>query len=200
MIKLITKNISIFLLAVTLSTSVSADQLEDLTTLIETKVDTVIRVLKDNNLTKVEKNKQINENVEGLFDYTLMSRLSVGKANWAKLDSSQKQEFIRLFSTLMKESYSEKAHMLSDEVVTVNDAKQIKSSRIYVLVSIKGAKEATELIYKFYYSKKALWLVYDVDIAGVSILQTYRAQFSELLKSGNMEALIEKLKSSISAV
>ncbi len=198
MIKLITKYITIFLLTLTFSASASADQLEDLKELIEVKVETIISILKNDTISRVEQDKHIYENAEGLFDYTLMSRLSVGKKNWAKLDSTQKQEFIRLFSTLMKESYGEKTHMLSDEIVTVNDAQQIKKSRIYVSVSIKGSKEATELIYKFYYSKKGLWLVYDVDIAGVSILQTYRAQFAETLKSDDMVVLMEKLKSSIS--
>lgn len=197
--KLIGKYIAFVLLSTVLSTSVFGSQLEDLTSLMQKKVDFIITVLKDETLQKNIKNEQIYESVDGLFDYTLMSRLSVGKANWMKLKSTQKQEFVKLFSTLMKESYAEKAHLLSDEKVTVNDAQQIKSSRIYVPVTIQGSKESTEMIYKFYYSKKAIWLVYDVDVAGVSILQTYRAQFAEILKDADMIELIEKLKSSTSA-
>lgn len=199
MMKLMTKYITLFLLSAVLSTSVFGSQLEDLTSLMQKKVDFIITVLKDETLQKKIKNEQIYESVDGLFDYTLMSRLSVGKANWMKLKSSQKQEFVKLFSTLMKESYAEKAHLLSDEKVTVNDAQQIKSSRIYVPVTIQGSKDSTEMIYKFYYSKKAIWLVYDVDVAGVSILQTYRAQFAEILKGADMIELINKLKSSTSA-
>ena len=199
MIKFMRKYITFFLLTAVLSTSVFGNQLEDLTSLMQKKVDFIITVLKDDSIQKDIQNQQIYESVDGLFDYTLMSRLSVGKTNWMKLKSSQKQEFVKLFSTLMKESYSEKAHLLSDEKVTVNDAQQIKSSRIYVSVTIQGSKESTELIYKFYYSKKAIWLVYDVDVAGVSILQTYRAQFAEILKDADMLELIDKLKSSTSA-
>ncbi len=199
MINRVKKYIATLLVSTLITLPLIAGQLEDLTSLMQNKVNIIVAILKDKSLQKELQNKKIYKSVDGLFDYTLMSRLSVGKRNWLKLDSSQKQEFVKLFSTLMKESYAQKAHLLSDEKVTVNDAKQIKASRIYVPVNIEGSKETTQMLYKFYYSKKAIWLVYDVDIAGVSILQTYRAQFAEILKNSDMSELIEKLRSSISA-
>jgi phospholipid transport system substrate-binding protein len=178
------------------NTALLADELQDLTTMMKSKVEYVVKVLKDTNLTKVEQDKKLNESIEGLFDYTLMARLSIGKHEWMKLESAKKQEFVKLFSQKMKDSYTEKSHMLSNEKIVVKPAQMIKKSRISVPVLIEGTKKSTKLVYKFYHSKKAIWLIYDVEIAGVSILQTYRAQFAEELSSGNIDTLMKKLEKS----
>ena len=41
---------------------------------------------------------------------------------------------------------------------------------------------------------KGRWVVYDVIIEGVSLVQNYRTQFNELLQKGDAEALIAKVK------
>ena len=193
---MIKKAIALCAILFTLNTALYADELNDLTVMMKGKVEYVIKVLKDTNLTKIEQDEKLHESIEGLFDYTLMARLSIGKREWIKLDSSKKQKFVKLFSTKMSNSYTEKSHMLSDEKINVKQAVQVKKSRVSVPVSIEGSKESTEMIYKFYYSKKAIWLIYDVEIAGVSILQTYRAQFAEELHNGNIDTLMKKLSSS----
>ncbi|GIT08339.1 MAG: hypothetical protein CM1200mP30_19690 [Pseudomonadota bacterium] len=48
------------------------------------------------------------------------------------------------------------------------------------------------MIYKLYKTKKKGWMVYDVDVLGVSIVQTYRSQFSGVLKKETMEQLMER--------
>ena len=37
-------------------------------------------------------------------------------------------------------------------------------------------------------------MVYDVDVLGVRIVQTYRSQFSGVLKKESLEELIERLR------
>jgi phospholipid transport system substrate-binding protein len=51
------------------------------------------------------------------------------------------------------------------------------------------------MIYKFYRGKEG-WKVYDVEILGVSVVQTYRSQFDGFLKNGSFAELMEKLKTS----
>ena len=43
-------------------------------------------------------------------------------------------------------------------------------------------------------NKKKEWRVYDVDIEGVSLITTFRSQFSGVLKNSSFEELLEKLK------
>ena len=50
-----------------------------------------------------------------------------------------------------------------------------------------------DILYKFYKSKVG-WKIYDVEIEGVSIIQTYRSQFDSIMKKGTIDELIDKLK------
>jgi phospholipid transport system substrate-binding protein len=52
-----------------------------------------------------------------------------------------------------------------------------------------------EMIYKFR-DTKTNWLVYDIEILGVSIVQTYRSQFAGFLKTNNLNDLLTKLRTS----
>jgi phospholipid transport system substrate-binding protein len=49
------------------------------------------------------------------------------------------------------------------------------------------------MLYKLYTSKKG-WKLYDIEIEGVSIIQTYRSQFGQILESGTIEDLLSKLE------
>uniref|UniRef100_UPI003A88854D ABC transporter substrate-binding protein n=2 Tax=Helicobacter TaxID=209 RepID=UPI003A88854D len=41
------------------------------------------------------------------------------------------------------------------------------------------------------------WKIYDVDILGISVIQTYRSQFSDILAHSDFQTLLAKLKSEI---
>lgn len=46
-----------------------------------------------------------------------------------------------------------------------------------------------------FYNDNNNWLVYDVDVLGVSIVQTYRSQFGDILANQGFDALLQKLES-----
>lgn len=50
------------------------------------------------------------------------------------------------------------------------------------------------IIFKFYNDNNN-WLIYDVDVLGVSIVQTYRSQFGDILANQGFDALLQKLES-----
>ena len=47
--------------------------------------------------------------------------------------------------------------------------------------------------YKFYKLKNN-WKIYDVEVEGVSIVQTYRSQFATILQKGSIDDLLLKLE------
>jgi phospholipid transport system substrate-binding protein len=66
---------------------------------------------------------------------------------------------------------------------------------VEVLTYLVSKDDKKEMTYKLYKTKKKGWMVYDVDVLGVSIVQTYRSQFSGILKKESLEELIERLRS-----
>ena len=88
----------------------------------------------------------------------------------------------------------EKLDLYTDEEVIIGDAKQTKKKRAVLTTYLVSEDDKKEMIYKFRKHKKRGWVVYDVDILGVSFIQTYRSQFSGVLKNKSMDELIEDLK------
>ena len=182
---------TVFFAAATLS----ADEVSEIQAMTKEKVDLVIQTLKDTSLSKKEKKEGILKTIDGLFDFNLMARLSLGKENWKPLSKSKRKEFSKLFVERLKQSYLDKLDLYTDEEVVVGEAKQTKKNRVEVLTFLVSKDDKKEMTYKLYKSKKKGWLVYDVDVLGVSIVATYRSQFSGILKKGSMEQLLERMRS-----
>ncbi len=177
------------------TTSLFADEISEIRTMTKEKVDLVINTLRDESLSKEEKKERILTTIDGLFDFSLMARLSLGKKHWKSLSKAGRKEFSELFVERLKQSYLDKLDLYTDEEVVVGDAKLTKKNRVEVLTYLVSKDDKKEMTYKLYKTKKKGWMVYDVDVLGVSIVQTYRSQFSGILKKESLEELIERLRS-----
>ena len=176
--------------------SLSADEVSEIQAMTKEKVDLVIQTLKDTSLSKKEKKEGILKTIDGLFDFNLMARLSLGKKDWKALSKAKRKEFSMLVVERLKQSYLDKLDLYTDEEVVVGEAKLTKKNRVEVLTYLITKDDKKEMTYKLYKSKKKRWMVYDVDVLGVSIVQTYRSQFSGILKKESMEQLMERMRSS----
>ena len=67
-----------------------------------------------------------------------------------------------------------------------------KGKKVHVSTTLISKDSRVEMVYKFYRTGEG-WRIYDVEIAGVSVIQTYRSQFDGLLREGTIDDLIEKL-------
>ena len=173
-----------------------ADEVSEIQAMTKEKVDLVIQTLKDTSLSKKEKKEGILKTIDDLFDFNLMARLSLGKKDWKALSKAERKEFSMLFVERLKQSYLDKLDLYTDEEVVVGEAKLTKKNRVEVLTYLITKDDKKEMTYKLYKSKKKGWMVYDVDVLGVSIVQTYRSQFSGILKKESMEHLMERMRSS----
>ena len=170
-----------------------ADEATEITKMAKEKVNNIITYLRDTSLEKETRNKKIIDEVNTMFDFQLMARLSLGK-KWKKIKKKQRKEFVKVFVKRIQRSYLEKLDLYTDEEVIIGDAKQTKKKRAVLTTYLVSEDDKKEMIYKFHKHKKRGWVVYDVDILGVSFIQTYRSQFSGVLKNKSMDELIEDLK------
>jgi len=161
---------------------------------MKTKIDTITNLLKDKGMDKIQRDKQVIMIIDPLFDFTLMGKLSLGKQAYKSISPIQREAFNTLFNQKIKASYIKKIDLYSDEKVIVKESKKVKS-RIHLVSYIVSDGEENEVLYKFYRSKSRGWVIYDVDILGVSIIQTYRQQFAEILQENDFDTLLNKLQS-----
>jgi len=182
------------LLLLTMSTAllfgVNENKIE---TVMNLKIQKVTALLQDKKMDRAGKENRIYMVMDPIFDYKTMSIVSLGK-KWKKLNNEQKVVFTEKFSQKLKGSYFEKLELYTDQKVILKGQEKVKSNRIKVYSDIIGKDNTYRVIYKFYETEDEKdWLIYDVEIAGVSILQTYRKQFSEFLKTKSIDELIKSL-------
>ena len=127
-----------------------------------------------------------------------MAKLSLGKNVWKQLGEDEQKRFTTLYVKRMEKSYSSKLDAYTDEKVEVKEIIQAKKNRIYLLTDLINGGEKLEITYKFYKPKKKVstkhdWLIYDVEILGVSILKADNAQFKDFLKTKTIAELMEAL-------
>jgi phospholipid transport system substrate-binding protein len=139
-----------------------------------------------------ERRADIRKVAENLFDFQEMSRRSLG-STWETVSSSEKQEFVRLFTSLIANSYMGKIEQYTGEPIRY-ESEQIDGSEASVLsrvVTPKGAEIGIE--YRLYRAE-ARWAVYDVRVDGISLVNSYKAQFNRLLQRGSFAELLKQLK------
>ena len=157
------------------------------------KINKVVDCIRDKSLDKKTRNEKILATILPMFDFSQMAKLSMGKKNWKRMNKKQRQAFNKLFVKRLQESYLAKLDLYTDEEVAVGEAKLV-GKRIYVTSHLVSKDNQMEIIYKFYKKKKQDWMVYDVNVMGVSIVQTYRSQFAGILKNQSIEDLLKKLR------
>ena len=173
--------------------SLYAIEEQNIQKVMDTKVRQVLDVLKDKTLSHTQKDTKNVRIVDEVFDYSIMSQISLGK-RWKSLSKNEKTQFSKAFETKIKHSYLDKLRLYNNEKVTIKELKKVKSNRITLETQVIGLDETYKVIYLFYKKKQSnQWYIYDVELVGVSIIQTYRKQFSEFLKTKSVNQLIKSL-------
>lgn len=160
---------------------------------MNTRVNKVLAILQNDALSLKQKEQQSVLFIDDIFDYTTMSQISLGRM-WTTLKPNEKTQFIKAFEKKLKHSYLDKLRLYNNQKVIIGNPKKVKSNRIAFDVEVVGVDDTYKVEYLFYQDKKNnQWYVYDVILVGVSIIQTYRNQFAEFLKTKSVVELTKSL-------
>ncbi len=165
---------------------------EEVQALLKMKVDAVVELLQNAAMEKTVRNTRILDIINPIFDFDTMAKLSLGKKYWPTLNEAQQAEFSDLFIRRLQESYLDKLDIYTDEKVVYGEP-LTQASRIHIPTILILKDNSIEMLYKFY-PKGAEWKIYDVEIGGVSVIQTYRSQFDGVLQNGSFDDLLKKLQ------
>lgn len=169
-----------------------ADEKNEVAELVRTNVDAIVALLKDDSIVKTERNARIIAIVNPLFDYGTMAKLSLGKKHWPTLNEKQQAEFSELFTRRLQESYLEKLDIYTDETVRYGEPQTV-GKQVHAPTTLVAKDSEIEILYKLYQAD-GKWKIYDVEIGGVSVIQTYRSQFDGVLAKGTVDELLSKLR------
>ena len=164
---------------------------------VRTTVETVLECLRNKDLPDESKRDRIIEIINPVFDFPLMGKLALGRRQWPRLNEDQKTEYTRLFIKQLQNSYADKIALFSNETVKYEEPTRVKT-KIHVATTVVSKGERSKMLYKLHKSEQG-WKVYDVEIQGVSVVSSYRAQYAQVLETGSIEELLKKMKDEISA-
>lgn len=187
------RQLIIFILLMFLTVShAAANEPAEVSKLIQERINAVVSLLQDKTLDKPSRNEKILEIVTPIFNYQTMSKLSLGKKHWPGLSPEKQVEFSELFSERLQASYLDKLDIYTDEQVLYGEPEE-NGKQIFMPTTLISKDNKIEILYKLY-KAEGDWKIYDVEVGGVSIIQTYRSQFDDALSNGTIDELLEKLK------
>ena len=165
---------------------------------IQSSVEAALDVLRDpamqEDSAKKAKEKRLWAVANNLFDFSELSRRTLGK-NWAKLSLIQQKEFTELFSTLLGNLYIERIMSYSNERVVFYKVKR-REKKAVVYSNIVQETRKIPIDYRVIL-KNGEWKVYDVLVEGISLVKNYRSQFKDILKNKDPEHLLKTLREKV---
>ena len=182
--------LSLFVLTVPV---IQAGDVEDINSMVKKKVAVIFDLLGKQDIEKNERNEKIVGELNEIMDFQLAAYLSLGK-HWKKISKTQKKEFVETFQQYINNYIVEKIDLYTNQKIDIGDSKIVKKGRAELEIGILSGGETLQVNFKLRKNKKKEWRVYDVDIEGVSLITTFRSQFSGVLKKSSFEELLEKLK------
>ena len=182
--------LSLFVLTVPV---IHAGDVEDINSMVKKKVAVIFDLLGKQDIEKNERNEKIIGELNEIMDFKLAAYLSLGK-HWKKISKTQKKKFVETFQRYINNYIVEKIDLYTNQKIDIGDSKIVKKGRAELEIGILSGGETLQVNFKLRKNKKKEWRVYDVDIEGVSLITTFRSQFSGVLKNSSFEELLEKLK------
>ena len=178
--------------------SLSADSnAEESKSFVEKLGKEVIETVSDEKLTDSQRRSNFRYLYLNAFDNFYISRFVLGRY-WKRIDKSVKEEFIKTFNDYIVSTYAPKFKGWQGEFKAV-DALIEKNFYNVKMDVINKDGPVLKLIWKIYLDKNKNFKILDVNIDGVSMLVTQRAEFMSVIKNNpdGVVGLIEAMKKKI---
>jgi phospholipid transport system substrate-binding protein len=129
------------------------------------------------------------------FDFRRITQVAMG-ANWRRATPEQQAELTREFKRLLVRTYSGALASYRDQGIEVRPLRA-KADDVEVTVRSVVKQPGSEPISIEYDLERTEsgWKVFDVRVAGMSLVATYRSAFSEEVRNRGVEGLISLLAS-----
>lgn len=166
--------------------------------LVKSVTNEVVDVIKQDKAIQAGDRKRILDLVETKilkhFDFTRMTALAVGR-EWRNASADQKTSLTNEFRTLLVRSYSNALSQYKNQVIDFKPLK-MKEGETDVIVRSEVKQPGAKPISIDYELEKGGdgWKVFDVMVAGVSLVTNYRETFTQEIRANGIDGLIKSLK------
>jgi len=161
---------------------------------VERKVGQILRILRDESLSREARWEGIGRVVDEGFDFRSMSQ-SVLATTWREASPEEKRRFVEYFSQYLEETYRTKIERYTNERIEY-EKETITGERAVVDTVIVTSSTRIPVSYRMRLNDGE-WYAYDVVIEGISLVNNYRSTFSAIVKSEGIDGLLINLQDRI---
>jgi phospholipid transport system substrate-binding protein len=142
---------------------------------------------------ETERRLAVRRIAEELFDFEETAKRSLGR-HWQDRSPEERQEFVRLFTDLIDRAYLRRVDRYDGEqVVIVSDAVEGNQAVVQTRIVTRDKSEIP-VEYLMHRTGEDRWRVWDVKIAGMSLVASYRAQFNKIIHAESYGDLVRRLQ------
>jgi phospholipid transport system substrate-binding protein len=164
----------------------------DATSVVKSKQTSLFDLIKK---ATPESDKKVAALFDEMLDYPVLAETSLG-SEWAPRSDAEKAQFSDLLKQLVRKSYERNLKkILNYDVDYVSE--EADGSAVMVKTKAKSRSDAREepLEITFKVAPKGnSWKVQDIVTEGVSLVSSYRGQFTKIVKKDGFPALLQKMK------
>lgn len=167
--------------------------------MLESSAQQIIQTLKQNQASLKQNHQLVFQAIERYLlpcvDVDGMSRSVLGRTAWNKASSLEKKEFTQAFTQLVIRTYASPLAEYSGETVKFLPFKEVADARFTRVNSIISRPNGQRIPLSYnLILKQGQWKVYDLSVEGVSLLQSFRSQFGQVLQHSSMQDLITQMR------
>lgn len=128
-------------------------------------------------------------------NFQRMTASAVGPA-WRQASPEQQKRLQDEFKTLLVRTYAGALAQVSDQVITMKPLRAAPEDKeVLVRSEIKGSGESIQLDYRLEKTpgQGSGWRIYNLNVLGVWLVETYRSQFASEINTKGLDGLITTL-------
>lgn len=164
---------------------------------LRAQLERVLKTVEDPEFKRPGKASERRETIRRIaaetFDFTEMSKRALAR-HWQARTPAEREEFVKLFADLLERAYVSKIENYGGEKIAYN-GDTIDGDLALVRTKIVTKQQGTDIPVDYRMLKRNdRWVVYDVVIEGVSLINNYRTQFNKIIQTSSYEALVDRMK------
>lgn len=131
--------------------------------------------------------------IDPVLNFDRMSQNAL-RSHWPTLKETQRADFVSLFRALLFHSYLTRIRK-ADEAYTIEyESQEAKGPKAATVTAItRTSKAEIELVFHLIRSTDGVWVVEDIVIDEVSLIENYREQFNRIIIKDGYGVLLQKM-------
>ncbi len=159
---------------------------------VRSTTDRVLALITDESRPIGERRREIRKILSENMDIQSISR-SVLATRWKEATPEEKRGFVEFFQQYIENTYLDPIESYRDEEIEYTGEK-VRGERA-VVSTIIHRRDRPDLPVNYRLRlKQDRWYLYDVEIEGSSLINTYRTTFNEIVRADGMEGLLDDLR------